>query len=168
MPLTEEDKLFNLQIDLFESAKRELANFTKEPQQRRNIHVYKKHIENLDEIRESFIANHRKLIRSGLDDKHDYKAKDVHGLFDEVFITAYSTMQIAIDELPPVQSHSEGVHNLENLERLLERTLERSLHRNQDHENANPPPLECNLPKLTIPHFSGDQSLWPAFHDSFL
>lgn len=122
MPLTEEDKLFNLQIDLFESAKKELANYQKQPQQRRNIHVYKKHIENLDELRESFISNHRRWIRAGLDEKHEYCEKDVHGLFNEVYIAAYSTIQTGIDALPPAQNRLEAVHNLENLERLLERT----------------------------------------------
>lgn len=164
MPLSEEDKIYNEQIDLIDSAKRELTNFSKEPQQRKNVHVYKRHIGNLDEYRECFLQNHRKLVRQGLDDKDDYIVKKVPEAFEEAYITAYSAIQTAIDALPAPQVRQE---TSTTLERLLERTLERSLGR-QGGESTNPPPLECNLPKLTIPHFTGDQSLWPAFHDSFL
>lgn len=62
----ENEEICSLQLELLDSAKRELVNFRKEPQNRLTITVYNRRIENLNEYRIEFRKYHNRLIRNGL------------------------------------------------------------------------------------------------------
>lgn len=155
----ENEELCSLQLELIDSAKRELTNFRKEPQNRRTITVYKRRMANLNEYRTEFRKYHNQIIRNNLAKTDAYFSEDIYSTFDEAYLAAFAEIQTAIDQLTPRPTRTTNTNN----------------HNNDSNDNDNdsndrrtePTELECNLPKLMIPKFSGDQSKWLSFYDAF-
>lgn len=143
------DKLINAQCNLKERITKAKINFGKQSKDRITLAYLETRLENLDSVWTSFNINHEKIVMEseGEDlEATDYYKNDLFEQVEDVYVDLKSKLKESITKL----------------KRLVKATHEST------QESSQSKPLSVQLPKISIPTFSGKYVEWTSFKDLFV
>ncbi|KAL0852515.1 hypothetical protein ABMA27_017039 [Loxostege sticticalis] len=135
------ENIINLQKELQKAIERGIINYKKSPRDRITIEYLEARLENAERDWRLFHQNHSKLF-------HSYVINDTYDDTEESYIMYKCTLKKDLNELLS----------------KAPRTKSASSKCDENKETKN---CFVNLPKISIPTFSGTYSEWPTFRDLF-
>lgn len=145
------ENIINLQKELQKAIEKGLINYKKSPRDRITIEYLEARLENAERDWRLFHQNHSKLFQSCKSEdleSSSYVINDTYDSTEESYIMYKSTLKKDLNELLS----------------KAPRTKSASSKCDENKETKN---CFVNLPKISIPTFSGTYSEWPTFRDLF-
>nr|XP_036677350.1 uncharacterized protein LOC118878459 isoform X2 [Drosophila suzukii] len=140
--------MYAMQMDLSSRLTQLIKNAKKDGQIKKTKSYYEFRLNKLNELSKQFYTNHQALILQQCPRSHPYFADAVEDNFDQAYSHIYCSFADEYETKFPVPIQVSGDQSINN-------TL------------VPIPVPTIQLPKLPVPHFSGNFADWPSFYDSF-
>lgn len=139
-----------LQDSYLSSITKTLINFKKTSKSRLSANYIKIRLENLEQYWQCFVSTHKDILKKSTSmqrESHVYFTEDIFSKGEEEYIIVKCELSEALQKMEPLPTTLQA-SNLNNSEKNNQQEI-------------------VKLPKINIPHFSGNYNDWNTFHDLY-
>lgn len=163
--ISPEEKLIRVQMDALVRIRKEMTNFKKLNQDQRTKRLLRRRLKRCETLRAEFVNRHQKIVQLSDDNSDEYFIEDIFDAFDNEYLEVTAAIETMCDDLFPDEDANES--NIQANSTSNDTAAAPSMpQRHVIYNITNETPFK--LPELSIPHFDGDYTEWPAFYDAFL